>query len=120
METQDEIFSPKHKRLLDIATWAKWLAWVMLILGIIYAGTSTFGVYISIMMGQQAGMRNWTFSEFLPQFMKNPQLFIQFSYGIVRAIIYYLVLKGASLGLNMIVETDINYREKSIVEGDND
>jgi len=26
-------------------------------------------------------------------------------------VIYALVLKGVSLGLNMIVETDINYRE---------
>jgi hypothetical protein len=31
---------------------------------------------------------------------------------LLRGIIYYLVLKGISLGLNMIVETDINYRER--------
>ena len=31
---------------------------------------------------------------------------------VLKGIVYYLVLKGISLGLNMIVETDINYREQ--------
>ena len=29
----------------------------------------------------------------------------------VQGLIYYLVLKGVSLGLTMIVETDLNYRD---------
>jgi hypothetical protein len=31
---------------------------------------------------------------------------------LLRGIVYYLVLKGTSLGINMIVETDINYRDQ--------
>lgn len=30
----------------------------------------------------------------------------------LKGIIYFLVLKAVSLGLNMIIETDINYREQ--------
>jgi len=29
----------------------------------------------------------------------------------------HLLLKGIALGLNMIVETDINYRDKKVEEG---
>jgi len=36
---------------------------------------------------------------------------------LIQGAIYYLVLKAVALGLNMIVETDINYRDKSIEEG---
>ena len=36
---------------------------------------------------------------------------------LVQGAVYYLVLKGIALGLNMIVETDINYREKGAEEG---
>jgi hypothetical protein len=36
---------------------------------------------------------------------------------LVEGAIYYLVLKGIALGLNMIVETDINYRDKKAEEG---
>jgi hypothetical protein len=32
--------------------------------------------------------------------------------ALLRGIIYYVVLKSISLGLNMIVETDVNYREQ--------
>jgi len=37
---------------------------------------------------------------------------INMSATILRGVVYFLVLKGISLGLNMVVETDINYREK--------
>jgi len=34
----------------------------------------------------------------------------------LQGAVYYLVLKGVALGLNMIVETDINYRDKEAEE----
>ena len=30
---------------------------------------------------------------------------------LLKGIVYFLVLKGIALGLDMIIETDINYRE---------
>ncbi len=54
-------------------------------------------------------------------FSKEPIYILDVSLQMIRVLIegaiYYLVLKGVALGLNMIVETDINYREKSAEEG---
>ncbi len=124
MEEQDNFFSPEQDRLLKIATWAKYLAWVTLILAIIYAGISTIGNYLSQwqLIRQLGGLKGNT-NDILSLLNGNPaylvELVIEFVFGIVKGIVYYLVLKGVSLGLNMIVETDINYRENSVVEGDN-
>jgi len=50
---------------------------------------------------------------FVEEPLKVFELGISMTAIVLRGIIYYLVLKGISLGLNMIVETDINYREGS-------
>ena len=42
---------------------------------------------------------------------------LQIARILIQGAVYYLVLKGVALGLNMIVETDINYRDKSIEGG---
>ena len=39
---------------------------------------------------------------------------LQMARVLLQGAIYYLVLKGVALGINMIIETDINYREKSV------
>jgi len=36
----------------------------------------------------------------------------------LKGIVYFLMLKGISLGLNMIIETDINYREQKQYGGE--
>ncbi|MFZ5856660.1 MAG: hypothetical protein ACOYZ6_07505 [Chloroflexota bacterium] len=121
METQDDFFSPKHKRLLNIATWAKWLAWAMLILTIINYGIIAIARFLQFPMTPN---QSQPITSFLNFFELSPTFWIDLIadtiLGMLKAVIYFLVLKGISLGLNMIVETDINYREKSIVEGDND
>lgn len=121
METQDDFFSPKHKRLLNIATWAKWLAWVMLILTIIKYG---LGAIASFLQFSRASSQFQSATDFLNFYESSPSFWINLIadtiLGMLKAVIYFLVLKGVSLGLNMIVETDINYREKSTVEGDNE
>ena len=124
MEEQSSFFSPDHGKLLSIAVWAKYLAWVALILGILYAGISTVGRYMSQwQMVYQVGGFGGNTNDILALLNGNPayliDLVIDLVYGILKAVIYYLVLKGISLGLNMIVETDINYRENSLVEGEN-
>ena len=124
MEEQEDFFSPEQKRLLSAATWAKYLAWVALILAIVYAGISTIGVYLSQWrMVQQFDSFGENTNDLLSLLNGNPaylvELVIGFVFGILKGVIYYLVLKGISLGLNMIVETDINYRENETMEGEN-
>ncbi len=102
MIEQEEFFSANHNRLLTIATWAKYLAWVVLIVYILWA---------VLLIAQD-------FSNHVNQLQSDIGLLEKFrvelnlATTLLRGVVYYLVLKGISLGLNMIVETDINYREQ--------
>jgi hypothetical protein len=108
MNEQEEFFSTKHKQLLTIATWAKYLAWVVLVIFIFYA----VGVYVQ----EQAKYAYFggTYSQF-EEFLKSNFSFtlsflIEMVAVLFKGIVYFLILRSVSLGLNMIVETDINRR----------
>ncbi|HEX2994642.1 MAG TPA: hypothetical protein VHP14_07455 [Anaerolineales bacterium] len=102
MNEQEEFFEPNHKRLLSIATWAKYLAWVALVIYtlwamlIVFMSFSNNGNPIQPPVGLGEGFKSA----------------IDVAGTFLKGVIYYLVLKGISLGLNMIVETDINYRDR--------
>jgi len=103
MYEQEEFFSRKHDRLLNIAAWANGLVWVV-IGWFILAGS--VGLLQNVFTIQPAGhlaldLEPYTIARSV----------IDLSTSLLRGVIYALVLKGISLGLNMIVETDINYRE---------
>ena len=110
MNEQEEFFSPKHKRLLNIATWAKYLAWI----AIIFFVVSALGTFSKNQVSYiDTFAQNASFKEILKS---QPVIAIKVILDMLRTfftgVVYYLVLKGISLGLNMIVETDINYREQ--------
>lgn len=103
MTEQKEFFSSNHSRLLNIATWAKYLAWVVLVAYLLGA----IGAYIQ----QQNTLQYYKELRNLPPFYNLSNSIENF--GIfLKGVVYFLVLKGTSLGLNMIVETDVNYREQ--------
>jgi|RhiMetdeSRZDD1v2_1073273.scaffolds.fasta_scaffold695127_2 hypothetical protein len=119
MDEQENFFSQNHNPLLNIAWWAKNIAWIVLVINILLAGariiqfqnTENYRIIMSNGVPQQL-------MEILTEDpLKAFQLGINVAAIILRGVVYYLVLKGISLGLNMIVETDINYREKSIEKG---
>jgi hypothetical protein len=121
MEEQNDFFSPEHERLFNIAYWAKILARVVLFFAVVYAGLIAIGKFLSELQQIQstsgAVLNFWFFVKgYFPFFMET---IIDLIYGILKGVVYYLVLKGVSLGLNMIVETDINYRDNEVVEGEN-
>jgi hypothetical protein len=109
MNEQEEYFSPSHERLLSIAIWAKYLAWVVLIVYIVNAVLQMFQykVFISSIELQP---NFWQFLRASP--FETFKLGMNMLNTALRGVVSYLVLKGISLGLNMIVETDINYRER--------
>lgn len=110
MTEQEQFFSPSHNRLLNIAMWAKYLAWVVLVIYIIWAALQMLqtGAVINNAMPQMGG---WLFLLRTDPF-RAFELVVNIAATVLRGGIYYLVLKGISLGLRMIVETDINYREQ--------
>jgi hypothetical protein len=110
MNEQEEFFLPNHKRLLSIAVWAKYLAWIALVVYILWAVLQVFQ-YQTFIGNSQGQLDGWRF------LLKNEpfqafRLIVDIAATVLKGIIYYVVLKGISLGLNMIVETDINYREQ--------
>lgn len=117
MSEQEDFFSPKHKQLLSIAIWAKYLAWGALVAFIFIAIANVIGeinIYNSFNTQiNSIGQPIKGFADFFKTFPGEAIKSLFKSISIfVTGVVYYLVLKGISLGLNMIVETDINYREK--------
>lgn len=113
MEEQGEFFSPKHKRLLNIATWAKYLAWVVLIIYVLSPLSTYTQEQTYYMFNRGTGVQIPEFSEYLTDNLAyGISLVIEMIGTMLQGVVYFLVLKGISLGLNMVVETDINYREQ--------
>jgi len=121
MKEQEEFFSQKHKQLLNIATWAKYLSWIALAL---YVVDAIFVIYQKqVGYHQQQVMLDLMLASTGVDYKANTLYhLVDIGLGIVsnllKGFISYIVLMGISLGLNMIVETDINYREKEYQGGD--
>lgn len=115
MNEQEGFFSRKHKSVLNIAVWAKYLAWVVLVAYILWA-IVTFINY-STMVYLPSMTPGDYISNFFQLWKGNPVLVINGLFAtastVLRGITAFVILKGVSLGLNMIVETDINYRENA-------
>ena len=115
MEEQD-FFSANHKRLLSLATWAKYLAWGALIFTIYRMGMD-FVQFRNEVLQYQAFSGFSAFAGDSFAFLKDDPFYMldiiaRMARSLLNGVVYYVVLKSISLGLNMIVETDINYREK--------
>ena len=114
MNEHSDFFSPNHKQLLSIAIWAKYLAWAMLTVYTLSAGTQIIQI---ILLRDNGNFIGQTSQSFLTMLRDNPfnafKMLITIAATLLKGFIYYLMLKGTSLGLNMIVETDINYRERT-------
>lgn len=116
MSQPEEFFSPSHKRLLSISVWAKYLAWVVLVAFLFGA----IGIYLQeqnlyFFYGASGG--NYTSDSFTKFLTKDPvyglSIFAEMLGTALKGIVYFLVLRAISLGMEMIVETDINYRERA-------
>jgi hypothetical protein len=114
---EEEFFSKKHDQLLNIATWARYLAWVVLVYFIFLA---VFGFIGSLnMVSQFSNLGTLGFLDLVNISPFTALKFLLEAIGLlVKGAIYFLVLRGISLGLNMIIETDINYREKANQAGE--
>ncbi len=115
----DDLYVTKHLRLTRIAYIAKILAWIALVIQI---GWVVVNIVRTLQIYSSQETQNF-FGEglnFIRMWKYDPAsaaLLLAESIGIFfRGVVYWLVLKGVSLGLYMIVETDMNYRET--VEGE--
>jgi len=116
MSEKEELFTKDQNRLLSIAGWANNLAWVMLVFYLLLATATIFidqayyqRLYFSSLV--QDGFDYWE------MFSSDPFFYIlDLVPVILRRLLtgftYYVVLKGISLGLYMVIETDMNYRQR--------
>jgi hypothetical protein len=121
MTKQEDFFSPKHHRLLNIAYWANILAWIALIAAFIFP-LARFLEMQSLYDAQRFYTdQQASYIEYVRSHLTFAlSLFVDIFYKFVFGFIYFIVLKGVSYGLNMLVETDINYREQKLEAGTNE
>ena len=108
---EDDLFTKKHNRLLSIASFANFFAWLALAVSILLAISnffSTGNLYNSQMIA--SGINTDFYKTLLSDYFYDFHLILNLLNIIFQGIIYWIVLTGTSMGLNMIVETDINYR----------
>lgn len=116
--TAEDFFTAKHALLIRIASIANLFAWVVFIFHILWVGASfiqTRDMYNIQNMNINLG-RN-PYPDFMEMLQGHPlytaSLIVSLAGIFLRGVVYGLVLKGISLGLNMIVETNLNYQEIS-------
>ena len=114
MDKKDDLFAWKHLRLWRISSLANFLSSIVVI------------VYILLVIWQIFQDNEWSLAQhninFLDYLFQKPvYIFVfltQIAGLILQGAIYYLVLKSVALGLDIIVETDINYIEKKVERGE--
>lgn len=104
-ENYGEFFTPKHKRLKRISGTANILAWIVLLF-FVFQTFSQLLMFIS----QQSFQASIEIFKENPEFALN--LFLSNINILLQGVVYWLILKGVSMGLNMIMETDLNYRRR--------
>jgi hypothetical protein len=109
----DGYFSPGHDRLLSIATWARYFSWIALVVAVL----STIGVFLENFSAYEHSLLAEEYGRtFIQRFSASPAytftVLADLLGSLVNGLAYFLVLRAVSFGLNMIVETDINYREQ--------
>ena len=108
--TSENYFTKKHANLTLIATFCGYFAWVIFFVQILYVWARyTQFKSDAIMAGE--------IFDFMKILSSNPiyaaSIIIDMLSIFMRGIVYALVLKGISLGLKMIVDTNLNLIEKA-------
>lgn len=109
----DDFYTKKHLRLTRIAFVARILAWIALALQIVWAVLNLAQTTQAYSGEGFSFIKMWNYRPAFAASLLAETIGIFF-----HGVVYWLVLKGASLGLYMIVETDLNYKER--FQGRND
>lgn len=112
--TEEGFITKEHGRLINIASVANIFAWIALVSQVLYVGARFIQLQNSYMIQTMStGFGQPNLIEMLSQ---NPVytfgLIVDFASIFIRGAIYWLVLKGISVGLYMVVETNLNYKDK--------
>jgi hypothetical protein len=116
MGEQNDLFDWKHLNLWKISSRADVLSSIVVI---IFAFLALREAYRYNQLAHNQFQTN-----LIGLFSQEPiyilDVLLQMTRVFLQGAVFYLVLKGVALGLNMIVETDINYRDKTVDEVENE
>jgi hypothetical protein len=98
------VLERKHKKMLWIAFWANVLSWTVLVF---YVVTCILSLVQSFLILRTYASAAYVGSPQMPSFLA---VGISILATFFTGVVYVLVLKGVSLGLKMLVETDLNYK----------
>src|SRR5690349_10821148 len=119
----DNFFTTKHAQLTRIASIANIFAWVVFVAQTLYVGIKFINVqnsYLAQPLQSATFGQNLGFMEMLATHqIYAAGFFMDLVSTFLQGVTLGLVLKGISVGLNMIVETNLNYKENS-QEGNNE
>ncbi len=107
-EEQKDLFTKKHATLWRISMWANGLASITLFIFFIFACAQILQAFLT--SSNQSQITPIEFFSKEPLYILNTLL--NMAVVFLQGAVYYVALKGISLGLDMIVETDINYRDQ--------
>ncbi len=113
MSENNNLFGKKHATLWRISMWASGMAPVVFfIFGIL-------ALWEIVTYGALAHNQYQTdlTSLLSRDFFYIVDLLLKIAQDFINGAVCFLALKGIALGLDMIVETDINYREKKVEGG---
>jgi hypothetical protein len=112
MREKNELFDRKHLRLWRISAQADFLSNIVLVVYILIAIAQAYE-YITNNNLYISNLTNDIFQG--PAFIL--KAFLYTAVLLLQGGVYYVALKGIALGLTIIVETDINYRDSENQEG---
>jgi succinate dehydrogenase/fumarate reductase cytochrome b subunit len=107
-EEQKDLFTKKHATLWRISMWANGLASITLFIFFIFACAQILQAFLS--SSNQGQIAPIDFFSKGPLYILN--ILLSMSVVFLQGVVYYVTLKGIALGLDMVVETDINYRDQ--------
>lgn len=122
MSESKGLFTKNQNRLMNIAGWANTLSWVVLVLYLILAALTVFldqANYVrmqAITGGFSSKYDYW-------ELARSDWLYYVLDIGsdilsrVLAGFMNFVILRGIALGLYMVIETDMNYREHSEKEG---
>jgi hypothetical protein len=113
MNNQNDLFDWKHLNLWKTSSRADVLSSIVVI------------IFAFLALGEAYRYNQLAHNQFqtnlIGLFSQEPIYILDVMFQMARVFlegaVYYLVLKGIALGLDMIVETDINYREREVEGG---
>ena len=109
MSNEKDLFDKKHATLWRISMWMNGLAPIVPFIFILLALGEIFRYNLLAYNQYQTDL--WGLFSIDRIYILD--VLLQMIRDFLQGAFYYIILKGIALGLDMIVETDINYRENT-------